>query len=70
MTYGGLSVYDGTRFRNYSSQNGLLEDMVNDVIEFGKDSFLSCNKCRGDQSVGKWENAAFRKGWYDADICQ
>jgi signal transduction histidine kinase/ligand-binding sensor domain-containing protein len=40
MTFGGLSVYDGARFRNFTSQNGLAADMVNDVVEAGEDSFL------------------------------
>ncbi len=40
MTFGGLSIYDGARFRNYTTQNGLAADMVNDVIEAGQDSFL------------------------------
>ncbi|MEP6616730.1 MAG: histidine kinase [Ginsengibacter sp.] len=40
LTSGGLSVYDGTRFRNYTIQNGLANDLVNDIIEVGKDSLL------------------------------
>lgn len=40
MTYGGLSVYDGTRFTNYGQQNGLANEIVNDVIEITTDSFL------------------------------
>src|SRR4029079_5487890 len=40
MTFGGLSIFDGARFRNYTTQNGLSSDMVNDVIEAGTDSFL------------------------------
>ncbi len=40
LTYGGLSVYDGSRFKNYTTQNGLATDMVNDIIELGEDSFL------------------------------
>jgi len=40
MTFGGLSIFDGARFRNYTTQNGLAADMVNDVIEAGEDSFL------------------------------
>lgn len=40
MTYGGLSVFDGARFRNYTTQNGLSTDLVNDVVEAGEDSFL------------------------------
>ena len=40
LTYGGLSVYDGARFMNYTVQNGLATDMVNDILELGDDSFL------------------------------
>lgn len=40
LTWGGLSVYDGARFRNYTTQNGLAHDMVNDVLEIGRDSLL------------------------------
>jgi len=35
LTYGGLSVYDGVRFKNYTMRDGLGSDMVNDVIEIG-----------------------------------
>jgi signal transduction histidine kinase/ligand-binding sensor domain-containing protein len=46
ITYGGLSVYDGARFRNYTMQNGLLADLVNDVLEVGDDSLLvAVNGC-------------------------
>src|SRR6187431_3318918 len=40
LTYGGLSVYDGARFKNYTTQNGLSADLVNDVLEVGEDSLL------------------------------
>ena len=40
LSYGGLSVYDGNRFRNYTIQNGLSADMVNDIVEVGDDSLL------------------------------
>lgn len=40
LTNGGLSVYDGARFRNYTSQNGLPVDIVNDILEAGEDSLL------------------------------
>src|SRR6266498_343693 len=40
LTYGGLSVYDGARFRNYTMQNGLASDVVNDILEVGDDSLL------------------------------
>jgi signal transduction histidine kinase/ligand-binding sensor domain-containing protein len=46
ITYGGLSVYDGARFKNYTTQNGLLSDLVNDVLEVGEDSLLvAVNTC-------------------------
>ncbi|HLG38160.1 MAG TPA: histidine kinase, partial [Chitinophagaceae bacterium] len=46
MTFGGLSVYDGARFKNYTTQNGLLSDLVNDVLEVGDDSLLvAVNTC-------------------------
>jgi signal transduction histidine kinase/streptogramin lyase len=37
-TYGGLSVYDGSRFTNYTTDNGLASNQVNQVIEMGDDS--------------------------------
>ena len=37
-TYGGLSVYDGSRFTNYTTDNGLASNHVNEVIEMGDDS--------------------------------
>jgi signal transduction histidine kinase/ligand-binding sensor domain-containing protein len=37
-TFGGLSVYDGSRFTNYTTNNGLAFNMVNDIIEMGEDS--------------------------------
>src|ERR1700733_13057401 len=39
-TFGGLSVYDGSRFINYTTENGLSTGMVNDIIEVGNDSLL------------------------------
>jgi signal transduction histidine kinase len=43
LTYGGLSVFDGARFRNYTTQQGLANDLVNDIIEVGDDSLLVAN---------------------------
>lgn len=34
----GLSVYDGSRFTNYTSKNGLNFDIVNCIMEMGDDS--------------------------------
>ena len=39
-TFGGLSVYDGSRFTNYTTENGLSGSLVNDVVEVGDDSLL------------------------------
>lgn len=39
-TYGGLSVFDGTRFINYTTENGLSTSLINDVVEVGEDSLL------------------------------
>src|ERR1700730_4302216 len=39
LTFGGLSVYDGARFTNYSSADGLALDVVNDMLEITPDSF-------------------------------
>src|SRR5215203_3852204 len=37
-TYGGLSIYDGSRFTNFTTENGLTNNLVNDVVEMGPDS--------------------------------
>src|SRR5579871_3663399 len=39
-TFGGLSVYDGSRFINYTTENGLITSLVNDILEAGDDSLL------------------------------
>ncbi len=40
ITYGGLSVYDGARFTNYGQQEGLANELVNDIAEVAPDSLL------------------------------
>lgn len=40
FTFGGLSIYDGTRFVNYNRQDGLADELINDVVEITADSFL------------------------------
>jgi signal transduction histidine kinase/ligand-binding sensor domain-containing protein len=37
-TFGGLSIYDGTRFINYTSKTGLASYFVNDIVEMAGDS--------------------------------
>ena len=38
LSMNGLSIYDGARFTNYSTENGLENDIVNCVMEMGDDS--------------------------------
>ena len=37
-TFGGLSVYDGNRFINYTTENGLATSLINQIVEMGDDS--------------------------------
>ena len=37
-TFGGLSMYDGSRFTNFDYNNGLGNNLVNDIVEMGDDS--------------------------------
>ena len=37
-TFGGFSIFDGARFTNYTIENGLAANLVNDVVEMGDDS--------------------------------
>jgi len=46
VTYGGLSIYDGTRFVNYGEQDGLANELVNDVVEITPDSFVIATNVR------------------------
>ena len=37
-TDGGLSIYDGIRFTNYTTDDGLATNIINDIVEMGDDS--------------------------------
>ena len=37
-TYGGLSIYDGAHFINYTTSDGLASGLINDIVEMGDDS--------------------------------
>src|SRR6478736_9937467 len=39
LTYNGLSIYDAERFTNYSTEEGLGTELINDVMQMSKDSF-------------------------------
>ncbi len=53
ITYGGLSIYDGNRFINYSQNNGLCNNVVNDVFEAAPDSILVAVNT---QNLNAWVN--------------
>ena len=40
ITYGGLSIYDGNQFRNFTQSEGLAVDFVNDLLEISGDTIL------------------------------
>ncbi len=40
LTVKGFSIYDGSRFINYTTDDGLPDDIVNDIIEITPDSLL------------------------------
>src|SRR6476620_7946743 len=39
-TANGLSIYDGSRFTNYNTENGLTTNLVNGIMEIGTDSIF------------------------------
>src|SRR5688572_14885390 len=46
-TRGGLSRYDGSRFTNYTTENGLTHDMINDIIEIAPQEFIIAQNADG-----------------------
>jgi signal transduction histidine kinase/ligand-binding sensor domain-containing protein len=46
-TRGGLSRYDGTRFTNYTTDNGLTNDMINDIYEIAPQKFIVAQNLEG-----------------------
>ncbi|HYJ37664.1 MAG TPA: ATP-binding protein [Chitinophagaceae bacterium] len=40
LTSNGLSIYDGARFTNYTMNEGLAHNVINDILEITPDSFL------------------------------
>src|SRR5258706_4063666 len=40
LTFDGLSLFDRARFSNFTTQNALPIDLVNDILEVGDDSLL------------------------------
>lgn len=49
-TFGGLSIYDGARFVNHTTDNRLIVNLINDIVEMGNDSLwliLNTNRLYG-----------------------
>src|SRR5882724_8949991 len=65
-TYGGLSIYDGSRFTNYTTDNGLATNMINDILEMGDDSlWLFPNAARLQSIVkGRIKDLVTSDGFY------
>src|SRR5215831_7905250 len=65
-TFGGLSVYDGVRFTNYTTDNGLSASLVNDVIEMGEDSLWIVPNFRSLHCLvkGRIKNIITSDGYY------
>jgi len=61
-TRNGLSIYDGSRFTNYNTENGLTTNLVNGVIETGPDSILVIENTHNIQSIynGKLANVSLK----------
>ncbi len=47
LTFGGLSIYDGTGFTNFTKADGLASDVVNDALEMGTDSVWIATNTKG-----------------------
>jgi hypothetical protein len=60
ITYGGLSVYDGTRFVNYNRQDGLADDLINDIVEVGPDSSLVASNAAKLNTLVKGKIGVYR----------
>lgn len=50
-TRGGLSRYDGTRFTNYTTENGLTNDMINDIYEVAPQEFIIAQNLNGPRML-------------------
>jgi ligand-binding sensor domain-containing protein/two-component sensor histidine kinase len=46
-TRGGLSRYDGSRFTNLTTDNGLTDDMINDMVEIAPQEFMVAQNSGG-----------------------
>jgi signal transduction histidine kinase/ligand-binding sensor domain-containing protein len=46
-TRGGLSRYDGSRFTNFTTENGLTTDMINDIYEISPQEFIIAQNSGG-----------------------
>ncbi len=50
-TRGGLSRYDGSRFTNFTPNNGLTNDMINAIIEIAPQEFIVAQNSEGPRRL-------------------
>lgn len=50
-TRGGLSCYDGSRFTNYTTDNGLTNDMINAIVETARQEFIVAQNSEGPRRL-------------------
>ena len=61
-TRGGLSRYDGVRFTNYTTGNGLTNDMINDIAEIAPQKFIVAQNLDGPRLLENDQITALRPG--------
>ncbi len=65
-TQEGLSIYDGFRFINYTTRNGLASNFITDIVEMGDDSLWLMPNARAIHCLvnGKIKNINTSDGFY------
>jgi two-component sensor histidine kinase len=61
-TRGGLSRYDGSRFTNFTTENGLTNDMINDIYEISPQEFIIAQNSDGPRLLKNDRFSALRGG--------
>jgi signal transduction histidine kinase/ligand-binding sensor domain-containing protein len=65
-TFAGLSIYDGSRFTHFSTENGLTTNVLNDILEMGNDSLWIVPNSPNLYCLvkGKLQNLTTSDGYY------
>ncbi len=61
-TRGGLSRYDGSRFTNFTTANGLNDDMINDIYEAAPGEFIVAQNSGGPRLIKNEQLGPFEPG--------